>query len=171
MNKRILTFCALVLNFAALADEPAAFGSQQGYYTELNVGANISNVDMFDRNFTSGASFGANVNGGYQFNDNFALEAGYSRFFGAKINALDVAVKGIIPMGADSRFNVFGKIGPGFFYAGPIGNPDNQLVTLFAGVGVGYRLTPNLELTAQAFGQTDIFLSVGMGTLGLKYNF
>jgi opacity protein-like surface antigen len=112
---------------------------------------------------------------GYQFNQNFALEAGYFRTNQKQItlvtdsqkglvvgdvaldqNAIDLVAKGILPV--NSNLNVYGKLGVAYVTTdfslnsdderfGPtIQNIAKRKWAPEAAVGVSYDITPNVSL-------------------------
>lgn len=114
----------------------------------------------------------ANANLGYKINKNLAIEAGYTYLPEMKSAnsvgnikqsgnyAIHGAVKGIIPF--ENGFNVFAKVGVASLHPGTITetignvsvkNPSNEkkknLTELYAGAGVGYAISENVEANVQ----------------------
>jgi len=141
-----------------------------GAYIEGNIGQVFAeasfDIDGYRVGDTVRGGLGANVNGGYQFNRYFALEGGYT-YYGHSVNMVDVAAKGIIPI--TNRFNIFGKIGPGYLFT--TGSNSGSTAALFGGIGAAYALTPSLDINIQGAGATEGFFSFGLASLGLTYHF
>jgi OOP family OmpA-OmpF porin len=116
------------------------------------------------------SSFGGFV--GYQFNQSFAVEAGYRRladFDNITVNQTHASVIGILPL--QSNFNIYGRLG--------YNNLDVKNSTAFGalkdstsgvlyGVGVGYNFTPNITARLEAQKPTSDSSNVS-GTLSLKF--
>lgn len=146
-------------------------------------------------------SFGGKLFGGYQFNQNFAVEAGVFTLgkFGynaqttptgtltgeAKVRGLNVDLVGALPL-AD-RFSVLGRAGLTYAEArdqfrgtGMVvvnnPNPRERAVNWKAGVGMQYAVTPDLSVRAE-FERYRINDAVGnkgdidMASIGLVYRF
>lgn len=124
MKKLLLVAILSSTALAAQADEGSYMGVGLGYATQK----------ITSDNLVSGANqhtgkFGAKVYGGYQFNDNFALEAGYNYLNRDKIDwsstsssghvkiqghIFSLAATGILPL--NETFSLFGKLGAAGYY-------------------------------------------------------
>jgi OOP family OmpA-OmpF porin len=175
----------LVLSVIA---SPCVSANDPGWYTGANIGHSKSQIDderigraLLGNGFTSAAfknderDTGYKLFGGYQFNKNFALEAGYFNLgkFGftastlppgalngkIKIKGLSLDAVGILPM--TDRFSAFGRIGlnyantqDGFSGTGAVWvfnpNPSKRELNYNFGLGVQYALTPSLGMRAEA---------------------
>lgn len=114
------------------------------------------------------SSFGGFV--GYQFNQNFALEAGYRRladFDNLTINQTHISAIGIVPLQAG--FNLYGRLGYSNMdtKVGSGYTADSGSGTLY-GVGVGYNFTPAIAVRLEAQKPTNDSSNVG-ASLSLKF--
>ena len=99
------------------------------------VGAGIGESKLDDRNDTAAKLFG-----GYQFQPNFAIEAGYQDLGGARsasVTAFDLSFVGSWELG--NRFTLLGRIGA---YRADTSGAGTNFGPLF-GLGMGYELTRN----------------------------
>ena len=142
MFKKIVIAASLsVLASSAFAAEP--------FY----VGADLTSSKLDD---VSGHKSGYGVFAGYQFTENFAVEAGFSRladtdvFYGStkvgvKVDQTALSVIGTLPL--SNGFNVFGRLGYNRLEAdasvGGVSGNDSTSKVLY-GVGVGYAITPQV---------------------------
>lgn len=138
MFKKVLSTTVLTVSvlsaMAANAAAPGVYVTGQVGYANTHMGSKtpitdlVSNSSSKDNNLSNNDLAGR-VAIGYQFNQNFAVEAGYMRLSDRKVdittprlvifstpsslklhqNAIDLVGKGIIPVG--SNFNVYGKLG------------------------------------------------------------
>lgn len=147
----------------------------------------------------TGLAGGGNL--GYQFNCNFAAEAGYTQFSTTDISqdiypgytlnshineyAIDLVGKGIIPL--QNGFSLFGKLGGAYVNANDsshkliIGNyvysNANSAHDIYptGSVGISYDITPNLpvDLTYTRIQRVDggSIASTNYVGVGLTYNF
>jgi hypothetical protein len=174
---KVLIFLSLFslesISYAAISKDP-------GIYLEGNLGiAKVNEVVLNADCDNSG--LGGNFNAGYKFNPNFALEVGTAFYPDVLINEgnflFDFAAKGIIP--TKSGFSFFGKLGVALVHHNidPIYcNPGEVYKsTLLIGLGIGYALTHNLEITIQSSGTNKVESShvpaMYLSTLGLTYTF
>ncbi|OGO94225.1 MAG: hypothetical protein A3F41_03285 [Coxiella sp. RIFCSPHIGHO2_12_FULL_44_14] len=88
-----------------------------GFYVDANMGYGKVN-EKATQIKTDNKGLMYNFDGGYQFNKNLGLEAGYTHFndvkvgstrFGKNNYSVDIALKGILPVG--DHFHFFGKAG------------------------------------------------------------
>lgn len=136
-----LTLLASILGIAATAhaDSGAYMGLGLGYTTKKyeSESALARSYDVGDDSFSNNEKqnrFGFKLYGGYQFNDNFAVEGGYAYFnkdklsfntqnsdisgsgqIQTKLQAMFVTANGIIPL--NDSFAVFGKAGLALMHA------------------------------------------------------
>lgn len=119
--------------------------------------------------------FSWNVNGGYQFNQFFALEGGYTGFDDAYAQLGSVKrgfkdagmwsmlAKGMYPI--NQQFSVFAKFGAARLSMKPfVGSMTASSIHRWApelGLGVAYHMTKNISLEAQ--GVTTFRISQGAG--------
>jgi OOP family OmpA-OmpF porin len=135
---------------------------------------------------------------GYQFNDYWATEFGYSRFNNSDVRnayvlvptttgfvnlhaadqsireyAVDAVAKGILPL--CNCFGLYGKLGAAYINAsGKLNNNANHINPTF-GLGLSYDVTPNVPIDVswnriQKVGSSQI-PSTDLVTLGVGYNF
>lgn len=116
------------------------------------------------------SSFGGFV--GYQFNDSFAVEAGYRRladFDNITVNQTHASVIGILPL--QSNFNIYGRLGYNNLdvkNSSSFGSLKDSTSGVLYGVGVGYNFTPNITARLEAQKPTSDTSNVS-GTLSLKF--
>ena len=147
--------------------QPQAYATK-GIYAEANGGVSFVHInDVFGFSFTE-TGFGGNANVGYQFNRYFALEGGYTGFYidSSYFNAVDAAIKGILPLDSNNRVKLFAKVGPSFVFA----NGDG-LIGILGGLGIGIGLSQNLDLNLQFQDNLIPGASFGLGSVGLTYHF
>jgi opacity protein-like surface antigen len=184
----------LVSSFAAaMAFSGAAFASAPGFYAGVQAGwSNLSNTPNMPGVSvdTKGAAFG--LRAGYQFDQNWAVEAGYTRLAKAKftypgvgsasmnLNVFDVVGKGTY--GFDNGFGIYAKAGVAHVRTSASGNIDgdnynlgsNSATRPVAGVGVKYDFNQNVSVDV---GVTRIFKGGKMDfnadtvMAGVTYNF
>ncbi len=125
--------------------------------------------------------------GGYQFNEYFALEAGYLDLGGfneriqqggnivpvsADADGFTFAARAIIPLG--EKFSLHGMVGS-FFWDGAnqiAGVNDNVSdANMFFGAGVGYSLTKNISLRGDAARYELDNVNSTVYTVGFQVNF
>jgi OmpA-OmpF porin, OOP family len=145
----------LIIATAALTFTGAAFAADQGFYMGANVGASSHDVsgsgDLKENPTTWG------VYGGYDFNKNFAIEAGYqdlgtSKAGGleAKNQALSVDLVGKLPV--TESINVYGKAGLAYVDRDITGaGVDEGLSGTAAkfGVGAEFKATKNVAVRTE----------------------
>ncbi|WP_434340324.1 OmpA family protein [Motilimonas cestriensis] len=94
-----------------------------------------------------------NAFGGYQFNEHFALEAGYNHLGKTELPGEDSILQGIntsiigrLPL--STNFSVFGEVGAFGYRSDSLGHRDEGLSPL-GGVGATYRINDTLDLQAR----------------------
>lgn len=130
--------------------------------------------------------------GGYEFNQMWGVEAGYTDFRKSHANytlngtqgradsdghSFYVAGKATAPI--NDQFSVYGKLGAAYNKASltatdPALNRDFSKTELYGGVGVQYNLNQNVALTAEyeRYGKSkDFGAKADVWTIGAKYNF
>lgn len=153
----------------ALLTSSVAFAEphNSGNYIEGNVGTLYATVSFWGDTYTQFGSVGANVNLGHQFMPYFATEVGYTNYGASSLNMVDLAAKLILPFNVNGNdFSVFAKAGPAYGFS-----PDDSGFIPFAGIGAGYSVNQNLDVTLQAQGVSEGFFSLGLLSAGLTYHF
>lgn len=123
MFKKVLSTTVLSVSVLAAmtanAAAPGVYVTGQVGYADTHMGSKLTK-DLSNNGLAGRAAIG------YQFNQNFAVEAGYLQLSGSKINsnlkqdgiaaniklqqnAIDIAGKGILPLA--NNINVYGKLG------------------------------------------------------------
>lgn len=197
LQKKLLIAAALagfsLIGFSSVANAalPGFYvGGQLGWgHTGWSTSDTTPSASSVDNNGIAGR-----VSGGYQFNENWAAELGYSRFSNTDFNkiggipgfnatvkneyAVDLVGKGILPLG--NCFNLYGKLGAAYLSAegttnfGGSSNTEHKVYPTF-GVGVSYDITPNVPVDLswnriQKVGSNDL-PSTDLVALGIAYNF
>jgi hypothetical protein len=132
-----------------------------GYYVDGGLGFANSNVNILGDSYPYSNGFAGVVFFGYQFNSYFATEAGYN-YASPGYSLFPLAIKGILPLGADKRFKLFGKLGPTL---------TNSSVEPFLGLGAGYAVTPNLDVAIEMNGTTTPSSGMSSTTINCIYHF
>lgn len=175
-----------------------AFAQDTGFYIGGALGQAKVDVDCTGATSCDDKDTSWRIFGGYQFNRNFAIEAGYIDFgeasasgptppFGTtsvtqEATAFDVVAVGMLPL--MDRFSVFGKLG--FYRAdtdvsvtntvlGSVSESDSNTDLTF-GVGVRYDFTRNLAVRAEWQRYSDVGISdlesdVDVFSLGVLWRF
>ncbi len=191
MFKKLILFCVVSLFIIQSSAAFSAVSAEHGVYLEGNAGIGAYSEHTFSLDMTSAIGM-ANLNLGYKFNKNFALEVGAAdfanfetNFFGFREDVssyyFDVAFKGIIPF--DSGFELFGKLGGAYIHTtntlhieflknSSIAKSVTEPVGLL-GIGVGYSFTPSLSASIQGVltSSNDDAASTKAVTVGLAYIF
>jgi OOP family OmpA-OmpF porin len=139
----------------------SSFAAAPGAYVGGEVGST-----KFDGVSGNKASYG--VVAGYNFNQNFAVEAGYGRLgkvdimgYDVKFNQAQVSVIGSVPL--NSEFNVYARLGYNNLEASVNGSSASDNGALY-GVGVGYNFNKNvsgrLEVQRPAADVTNVRVGV-----------
>ena len=198
----------------ALMAAPFAMAQDAGWYGGANIGRTQASIDdgrisndLLDSGLTTTSiedndrDRGYKLFGGYQYNKNFAVEAGYfdlGRFgFAAntaptgtlsgdiKVRGLNLDAVGILPI--TEKFSAFGRIGVAYAHTdgsfagtGAVNvldpNPSARDTNLKVGLGVQYAMTEALSLRAEIerYRINDAVGNKGdidMASIGLVYRF
>lgn len=203
-NKRFSKTLSLGVLCAAAAGSSMAASQQDqsGWYLGTGIGYSTISPDLDNSKLEQNSSqkknnTGFKLYGGYQFNENWALETQYIHLGKYKADGTgpmkgitaDIKVQGIAVNGVGSYyfgedFSVFAKLGvmlskmdsnssgPGFRFS------EKRASTVpLLGVGAEYKLTPQLSLRAEYeyYGQqkidNEVKVRTDMATLGLRYRF
>lgn len=183
----------LVTAIAAVSFSTAAIAALPGYYIggQLGLGDTHYNADDID-NITSASvdttNFAGRLFAGYQFDQTWAFEMGYTQFSRARFSkiqpgnvsgnvkeySVDALGKGILAL--DNGFGLFGELGLAYVSAktsGSIHDSAHRINPAF-GAGISYDVTANIPLFVawnhtQKLGgtvpSTDLF------SIGAAYNF
>ncbi len=163
----LLAFAALASPVAQAEDTPTSYAG-----LALAGGDRATAITRTGESSTDNSSIGARLYGGLNFNEHFALEAGYGHFGShtlkntgpgtsgdARIETsmFYVAGKGSYAIG--DRFALFGKLGVARtrFALSGFGTPDVTMTRPMLGVGAEYTIAPQLALTLELnrYGQTQ----------------
>jgi opacity protein-like surface antigen len=180
----------------ALVAATAAIGSAQAATPGPYVGVGIANADhnASISGATSSSSDGwktsGKIFGGYEFDQTFGMEVGYTDFrssdYSYTLNGVNrtgssdgksyyVAGKATAPV--NEQFSVFGKLGAAQNkrnYSDSLLNGDSSKTELYAGVGAQYNFNPKVAVTLEyeRYGKNqDIGAKSSVVTLGAKYAF
>ncbi|MBI3228767.1 MAG: outer membrane beta-barrel protein [Burkholderiales bacterium] len=145
MLKKIVIAATLALSAsAAMAADVTPF------YAGVDLGT--TKVDGLDGRKTS---FGGFL--GYQFNENFAAEAGYRRLASYSAPGIDVdlnqaaiSVLGIAPVG--NGFSIYGRLGYNHIEASASGSGVKATASTSGGlfgIGAAYNVAPNVAVRAE----------------------
>lgn len=174
--KSIQITAALLVTLLLSTQSAYAYGDYTtnehiGAYVDAHAGIILSRIEVFDDHYTESSGFGLTVDLGYQFFDYFAVEAGLTHWQGenndsddTSLNFAQALVKGILPI--NEQFNVFAKLG---IAASLVGSEEGYAP--YAGLGAGFGITPNVDLTFQMSGLLDAFGEVGIVGAGVTYYF
>lgn len=196
-NKKIIAVAVFSFSMLTVASSHAAsnapyVGAQIGYG---NVHQNNNLIDSDSKD----TGVAGRLFAGYQFNDYFAAEMGWSKFSNAtakfsnsvlnvnetiKTDAIDLVAKGIYPV--TSEVKVYGKLGAaylmtranvkGSYYGYAFNESETQRKVLpTAGVGVSYDINSNLAADIsynriQKVGNSDLVNSTDLVSAGLIYS-
>jgi OmpA-OmpF porin, OOP family len=192
LQKKLLVAAALA-GFSMVGFSSAANAALPGYYIGGQLGWGDTHISNYSD--TSGYTFdqtgvAGRVFGGYQVNQNFATELGYTHFSNTDVKAkssgvkqgdieayaVDLTAKGILPL--NDVTNIYGKLGPAWIKetgaSGFSGSKDKVYPTF--GVGVSYDITPNVPVDLswnriQRIGGSDNIPSTDLFSVGIAYNF
>jgi OmpA-OmpF porin, OOP family len=178
---------ALIVGLSAVGMSAVASAAAPGFYVGLQGGYGDTHYKhpVDSTVLTGRGSFG------YQFDQNFAVEAGYTQFNKMKVSnqpnakveqhAIDVFGKGILPL--SNNFSLYGKVGAAYVDLKETNSfgatfTDNKFLPAF-GAGVGYDLTPNVPVSIgweriQKVGHTDAHSPIKSSDFfyaGVAYNF
>ena len=120
----------------------SSFAAAPGFYVGGEVGST-----KFDGASGNEASYG--VVAGYNFNQNFAVEAGYGRLgkvdfmgYDVKFDQTQVSLIGSLPL--NNEFSVYARLGYNDLKASVAGSSASDTGALY-GVGVGYNFNKNIS--------------------------
>jgi hypothetical protein len=175
----------------ALIAGAAAMSAAQAQTTtpgHAYVGVGVASADHEDSRGFEGDGYKASgkLFGGYDFNQNWGVEAGYTDFRKSDVNGIAgrgetkgygyyVAAKAMAPI--NEKFGVYGKLG--------LQNSQRELRTVaytakdhatdaYGAVGVEYKLNQQVGLTAEyeRYGKSkDFGASANVVTVGARYSF
>ena len=183
----------LLAAIAALSASTAATAALPGFYVGGQAGLGNTHYTSDDVDGINSASidntnFAGRLLGGYQFDNNWAFEMGYTQFTQSRFTniqpgnvsgnikeySVDALGKGILPL--DNGFGLFGELGLAYVSAkssGGISGSAHHINPAF-GAGASYDVTANIPVFiawnhTQKLGgdvpNTDLF------SLGVAYNF
>jgi len=208
-NKKFSKTLSLGVLCAAAAGSSMAAGTsdQSGFYLGSGIGystisptlENAGPQKRVDDHFSQKKhDTGFKLYGGYQFNENWALEAQYinlgkykgeparepKNVAGGTVKASGIAVNGVGSYHFNEDFSIFAKAGviqlkldAEFFGPSRRASGSGTSTLPLLGIGAEYRLTPQLSLRAEYeyYGEQKIgqFVKIrtDMATLGLRYRF
>jgi OOP family OmpA-OmpF porin len=199
-NKKTVTTITLA-SLAGLFIATSASAANNGIYLGGAAGwgdTYQSNVaSELNGTHTNSSGFSGRVFEGYQFTENFGLEAGYTKFHDVNLNndtidldtklksySVDVVGKGMVPL--TNGFGLFGKLGVAYLneaFDGSVtrdgdmfnaGASISKVLPTF-GAGVSYDINKNVVadvswMRIQAVGNTALN-STDTAMLGLSYHF
>ena len=175
MKKLLLALFATTAAVGAAHAQTIPATKPQAY---IGVGAATADNKSVDEYKTN-----AKIYGGYDFDQNWGIEAGYTDFGkenvsigNVKGSGTYVAGKYTVPLG--DRFSGYGKLGVSYNerkYSDGLGSQVNNYDTgLYGGVGVEYKLNEKLAVNAEyeRYGKDKEFgAKADVYTVGLKYGF
>lgn len=168
MLKRKLLVSAILatLSSATLAAAPGFYvGGQLGWSKADYSTSDLSVPSVITNTGVDNSGLGGRLSAGYQFNQNWAAELGYTKYANVKFkdvtvigtnigqvavknDAIDIVGKGILPL--DNGFNVFGKLGMSYVKVKVDATTvnlriadDNKWRPTF-GLGAGYDFNQNV---------------------------
>jgi OOP family OmpA-OmpF porin len=156
MNKLVF---ALIASIAAVGATQAQTASTA---PRAYVGAAVVTAD----NLAAGYKADAKIFGGYEFNQNLGLEAGYTNFgstefhhsangqsLSGSIKGYGAYIAGKYTLPINEQFSAYGKLGVAYSerkYSNSLGMNFNDRDTgAYAGLGVQYNLNQQVALTAE----------------------
>jgi opacity protein-like surface antigen len=179
------------LIFALIAGV-AAVGAAQAQTTNTAprayVGVGVATADSIT---VGGYKADAKIFGGYEFNQNVGIEAGYTNFgstdFSRSANGQSVSgstkgygtyIAGKYNLPINEQFSAYGKLGLAYSerkYSNSLGmNYNDHDTGAYAGLGVQYNVKQNVALTAEyeRYGKKkDSGAKANVWTVGVKYGF
>lgn len=178
---------------------PLAHATIPGFYILGQVGSGNTHIQASDvpaLSMDAKVVLTGRVAGGYQFNQNLALEVGYTRFSDIKFagvggvadqnaklseTALDFMAKPLLSL--SNNFAIYAKIGLAYVKAKGTGNVNGKPYLGYSdnwqpafGLGFSYDLTPNvlIDLAAarfQSLGKNNVMPSADFYSVGIAYYF
>ena len=129
------------------------------------------------------ADTNAKVYGGYEFDQNWGVEAGYTNFdkedvAGGNVKGSGTYVAGKYSIPLAERVTGYGKLGVSYnerkYSSSTLGQVNSYDTGLYGGVGVEYKLNEKLAVNAEyeRYGKDKAFgAKADVYTIGLKYGF
>ena len=178
----------------ALIATTAAVGAAQAQTTQTQprayVGVGIATADHVNSsvggltNFDSdGYKASGKIFGGYEFDQNWGVEAGYTNFdkedvAGGTVKGSGTYVAGKYSIPLAERVTGYGKLGVAYnerkYSSSTLGQVNSYDTGLYGGVGVEYKLNEKLAVNAEyeRYGKDKAFgAKADVYTVGLKYGF
>ncbi len=175
----------LAVPFAAQAQYQNQQSALNTSYLGLNVGSTDQKLRVDGFGSRTDSNTGVKLYGGYGFNENFGLEAGFVDFGKGRLNsasskpqALYLAATGTLPV--NDQFSLFAKAGlaasrtklqaPGY-------SRSENRATPVIGVGAAFNFSPNVAMVVEYedFGKVakkDGFnIKANMASVGVRYKF
>jgi len=166
----------------ALIATSAVAGAAQAQTTAPHAYVGIGAATA-DNKSTDDYHTNAKIYGGYEFDQNWGVEAGYTNFGkedvavgNVKGSGTYVAGKYSVPLG--ERFTGYGKLGVSYnerkLSSSTLGQVNSYDTGLYGGVGVEYKLNEKLAVNAEyeRYGKDKAFgAKADVYTVGLKYGF
>ena len=172
MKKLLL---ALIATTAVAGAAQAQTNAPRAYVGVAAATANNQTTDSYKT--------GGKIYGGYNVDQNWGVEAGYTDFGKENVGAGNVKGSGTYVAGKYTvplvdRFSGYGKLGVSYNerkYSDGLGSQVNNYDTgLYGGVGVEYKLNEKLAVNAEyeRYGKDKAFgAKADVYTVGLKYGF
>lgn len=174
----IITLLSVCVAAPALADSTS---TPNNAYAAIDVGSVTYNTSGYQTNSQSGVSSptatAARIAGGYNINQIFAVEAGYTRFSQAtvvsygsnssgSISGDSLQVAGVGTYHINDAFAVFGKLGVAHDTISANSSNSGSGTNVMYGIGGQYNITSNwgVRVEYEDFGKT----SFGIGNIDLK---
>ena len=191
----------LVAASVLAATASVAMADNTGFYAGVLAGYGKVNYTSDYGAVKKNHGFDGGINAGYMFNNNFGVEAGYMQYSNVKGNTFADAdlgtnvtpnatenyslhLAGVAKYDLTSEFNVFGKLGVadvhtketvnGTVLGLDISNSETESrLALFAGAGVGYDVTQNVEVSFETDYTTksDDIPAMYSANVGVAYKF
>ena len=183
MKSRMKALVAVAALGAASAFAQTSGIQGSGLYIGGSVGGSHWKGDDLNGTANDKSDTGGKIYGGYNVDQNWGVEAGYTDFGKENVGAGNVKGSGTyvagkynFPLG--ERFSGYGKLGVAYNerkYDNGAGTHVNNYDTgLYGGVGVEYKLNEKLALNAEyeRYGKDKAFgAKADVYTVGLKYGF
>ncbi|SDE62246.1 OmpA-OmpF porin, OOP family [Massilia sp. PDC64] len=166
----------------ALIATSAVAGAAQAQTTTPHAYVGIGAATA-DNKSTDDYKTSAKIYGGYEFDQNWGVEAGYTNFDkqdipGGNVKGSGTYVAGKYSLPLGERFTGYGKLGVSYnerkLSSNTLGQVNSYDTGLYGGVGVEYKLNQNLALNAEyeRYGKDKALgAKADVYTVGLKYGF